>query len=80
MKYRKLPVVIEAHQWVGTLPLPEEFEDMGFFEEANGQDLLIVTLEGNILCQMDDYIIKGVKGEFHSCKPDIFKMTYECAE
>jgi hypothetical protein len=24
-----------------------------------------------------DYIIKGVKGEFYPCKPDIFELTYE---
>lgn len=24
-----------------------------------------------------DYIIKGVKGEFYPCKPDIFLATYE---
>lgn len=24
-----------------------------------------------------DYIIKGVKGEFYPCKPDIFEATYE---
>lgn len=22
-------------------------------------------------------IIKGVKGEFYPCKPDVFEMTYE---
>lgn len=24
-----------------------------------------------------DYIIKGVKGEFYPCKPDVFEQTYE---
>ena len=24
-----------------------------------------------------DYIIRGVRGEFYPCKPDIFKETYE---
>lgn len=27
--------------------------------------------------KIDDYIIKGVKGEFYPCKPDIFEETYE---
>lgn len=27
-----------------------------------------------------DWIIKGVKGEFYPCKPDIFAATYEAAE
>jgi hypothetical protein len=25
----------------------------------------------------DDYIIKGIKGEFYPCKPDIFQASYE---
>lgn len=24
-----------------------------------------------------DYIIKGIKGEFYPCKPDIFAATYD---
>jgi len=27
-----------------------------------------------------DWIIKGVKGEFYPCKPDIFEQTYEAVE
>ena len=27
-----------------------------------------------------DYIIRGVKGEYYPCKPDIFEQTYEEAE
>jgi hypothetical protein len=27
-----------------------------------------------------DWIIRGVKGEFYPCKPDIFAATYEDAE
>jgi hypothetical protein len=29
---------------------------------------------------LNDWIIKGVKGEFYPCKPDIFSATYEAAE
>jgi hypothetical protein len=25
----------------------------------------------------NDYIIKGVAGEFYPCKPDIFEKTYD---
>jgi len=24
-----------------------------------------------------DFIVRGVKGEFYPCKPDIFEQTYE---
>lgn len=30
--------------------------------------------------KVGDYIIKGVKGEFYPCKPDIFLATYEKVE
>lgn len=37
----------------------------------------INTLEGTMSVNIGDYIIKGVKGEFYPCKPDIFEMTYD---
>jgi hypothetical protein len=39
--------------------------------------LTIPTLEGNHVAKHGDWIIKGVKGEFYPCKPDIFEATYE---
>lgn len=39
--------------------------------------LVIPTLEGEMLAVENDYIIKGVQGEFYPCKPDIFHATYE---
>jgi len=40
----------------------------------------IDTLEdGHNVCP-GDFIIKGVKGEFYPCKPDIFEATYEKVE
>lgn len=46
----------------------------------------IPTLEGNMRGETfdtsfryphGDWVIKGVKGEFYPCKPDIFDSTYE---
>lgn len=37
----------------------------------------VKTLEGILRISLGDYIIKGVKGEFYPCKPDIFDLTYE---
>jgi hypothetical protein len=33
-----------------------------------------------MIANMGDYIIKGVKGEFYPCRPDIFEKTYELVE
>lgn len=38
--------------------------------------LSINTLEGAMSAHPGDWIIKGVKGEFYPCKPDIFNETY----
>ena len=40
-------------------------------------NLMIKTLEGDHLANIGDFVIKGVKGEFYPCKPDIFEQTYE---
>lgn len=39
--------------------------------------LLINTLEGQMLGVENDWVIKGVNGEFYPSKPDIFFKTYE---
>ncbi|HEQ5410192.1 TPA: hypothetical protein VHC14_000274 [Streptococcus pyogenes] len=39
--------------------------------------IVIPTLEGDMVAQKSDYIIKGIAGEFYSCKPDVFEQTYE---
>lgn len=43
-------------------------------------ELSIVTLEGVMHVSKGDYILKGVEGEFYSCKPSVFAKTYESVE
>ena len=81
MKYRKKPVVIEARQLT---PLSMESIEAWCGGSIKGIKLPpekrcidIQTLEGEMRAQMGDWVIKGVKGEFYPCKPDIFEMTYE---
>lgn len=40
-------------------------------------ELTIPTLEGLMTAMPGDYIIRGIRGEFYPCKPDIFEATYE---
>ena len=91
MKYRKKPVVIEAIQFNGTASNLEEIERFvgsqlkyeifdSAWEVEKGRPYIrmqIKTLEGDMHVSVGDYIIKGVKGEFYPCKPDIFEQTYE---
>ena len=46
----------------------------------NEDALLIHTLEGDHRADIGDWIIRGVKGEFYPCKPEIFALTYEAVE
>jgi len=56
-------------------------DDTLFDREFNWADarigMFILTLEGEMLAIEGDYIIKGVAGEFYSCKPAIFDLTYD---
>ena len=40
----------------------------------------IPTLEGVMTAKENDWIIKGLAGEFYPCKPEIFAKKYEPAE
>jgi hypothetical protein len=79
LKYRKKPVVIEAVQWTG-----DNLHECGNFcpavltetYYADG-NLTIPTSEGRMTANTGDWIIKGIKGEFYPCKPDIFEATYD---
>lgn len=82
MKFRKRPVVVEAVRWDGT-NLREVHEFSGGaagFDAAGGSVLRVITLEGAMVASVGDWIIRGIRGEFYPCKPDIFEATYEPAE
>jgi hypothetical protein len=76
MKYRKKPVVIDAIQFNG-----DNYEECKLFIERNFDNTVnypnIKTLEGIMRVSKHDFIIKGIKGEFYPCKPDIFYSTYD---
>jgi hypothetical protein len=78
MKFRKKPVIIEAMQFDGSDKSALEicfWSGMSsLFDEGT---LKIETLEGTLTASPGDWIIKGIKGEFYPCKPDIFESTYE---
>ena len=81
MKFRKRPIIIEAVQWKATKESWDEIMAMGDISwkpgEMGGETFYITTLEGDMKVSKDDWVIKGVAGEFYPCKPDIFEATYE---
>lgn len=82
MKYRKKPVIVHAFKIDGSKETLDNLLRKGFRPKSwkydNGKIVVkINTLEGVMTAHQGDYIIKGVKGEFYPCKPDIFEKTYE---
>lgn len=86
-RYTKKPVTIEAVIWSGN-NLQEVMQfcsgDAAYELMSRGNsELVISTLEdggeweARHIASVGDYIIKGVKGEFYPCKPDVFVLTYE---
>lgn len=85
-KYRKKPIVVEAIQWNGVNRGEVEMfcghDNVEFKVEilsgsTLGLQLIIKALEGDMVANRGDYIIKGICGEFYSCKEEIFEKTYE---
>jgi len=78
-KYRKKPVIINAIQFLGK----NGSEIYNFMRTSEREicvediKIRIKTLEGEMTADINDWIIKGIKGEFYPCKPDIFEATYE---
>ena len=90
-KFTKKPVTIEAMKFEYTVKSLGDISDfMGqeFLETSKARhpgalaELVIPTLEDGKEGQVKhvategDWIIKGIKGEFYPCKPDIFEATY----
>jgi len=90
MKFRKKPVIVDAIQFTGDnvldvanfcqelLPEDPAMRSLFYFQDANR--FVINTLEGDMEVMPGAWVIKGIKGEFYPCKPDIFEQTYEPVE
>ena len=79
----KKPVQVQTVQWTGDNDeeikefVGKECDIIRVRTPGIKPDLIIHTLEGDHHALVGDYIIRGIKGEFYPCKPDIFEKTYE---
>lgn len=90
-KYRKKPVEIEAMEWSvegGATPIIDwilreggratyQCESLRCTSRPEDHSILIRTLEGDMKASFGDFVIRGTKGEFYPCKPDIFRNLHE---
>lgn len=88
-KFRKKPVEIEAmqvsgadkdHRLCGPCAAVAWIGANGGESTCDGISLYIRMLESVMRADVGDWVIRGVKGEFYPCKPDIFAATYEPVE
>jgi hypothetical protein len=87
MKFKKRPVVIEAWKASDLLasakkswddlpePIKVAYETGDIFFLPAG--ILVDTWEGQMRAEPEDWVIRGINGEFYPCKPDIFEATYD---
>ena len=81
MKFKKKPVVIDAtnnDNPFNVMKWSAQFEDNVHWR-VEGDNIIIPTLEGEMVANKGDWVIRGVAGEYYPCKPDIFAATYEPA-
>lgn len=82
-KFRKKPVVIEATQLtdnnfrsLDSIPINDVFTWKAGNDEE-GFYVSIPTLEGEMKARNNDWIIRGIQGEYYPIKNNIFLETYE---
>lgn len=89
-RFRKQPVVIEAMPFDGTWASAKEILEWmeperpidrsgARWSDRDGGLIHINTLEGEMTARAGWWVIRGVKGEFYPCAPDIFDATYDPA-
>ncbi|SER95375.1 hypothetical protein SAMN05216188_11861 [Lentzea xinjiangensis] len=81
--------VAEVAEWCGGLNVADlewDYSQGAYYVPDGGgyvfapfktPGLVIRTLEGDHFAELTSFVICGVKGEFYSCKADIFAATYE---
>jgi hypothetical protein len=86
--FRKRPLAVQAMLYDGSEESQRAIVNWsggkvgGWFGDPeehlnNGYYLQVETLEGPMDCNIGDWIIKGIKGEFYACRGDIFEESYE---
>jgi hypothetical protein len=82
-RFRKKPVEVDAFRFDGTNAdailnwIGDHDPQAHAWEAALG--IVIQALEGTMIADPGDWIVRGTEGEFYPCKPGMFAATYEPA-
>ena len=75
---REVYVFIYGEPIIDCLMAEDRWDD--YVKSVSKEGLKLKTLESENQTQtadIGDWIIRGVKGEYYPCKPDVFELTYE---
>jgi len=78
--YIKKPIPIRAIQYTGDNreEILEFTRGQAIFKDINGmKELVIHTLEGDMIAVPGSFVAEGPKGEMYPIRGDIFKETYD---
>lgn len=85
-KYRKKPLVVEAHQ-LNMDNLKESIDAMvadGYEVKTYSKPpmraitgLIYKSENGDIIVNFGEYLMKGINGEYYPCPAEVFEKTYD---
>jgi hypothetical protein len=87
MRFRQRPVVIQAlpvSEVIGLLERAPRALPRWAWEAFRAEDLILThegilvrTADGWVPGRPGDWLVRGVRGQVHPCRPDIFEASYE---
>ena len=80
--FKTIAVLVHATQWLGTSEQKESLLAEGVIMESAARDgsVLVPTLEGNLTCRLNDYIVTDESGQRSVVDAETFEAGYELSE
>lgn len=79
IKIRKKPVIVDAIRFCGdNTDACIKFAET--YAAISGYGIVVNSLDGNVLCEKGNWIVKGVRGEFYTIRDDILRETCDIVE
>lgn len=76
MKFRKIPVVVEAVQYTGS-NRQELAAFAGHWIDVSGDAVYVTTPSGPVRVETGDWLIKQSDSDYYPCKANVFAAVYE---
>lgn len=80
--FKTIAVLVLAEKWLGMVDQKERLLADGVIMESAARDgsILVPTLEGNLTCRLNDYIVTDEQGKRTVVDAETFEAGYELAD